>query len=79
MVPWIIVYAFNVLGYFVASIFIFYQCEGASKAFGVIPLVMACLLVVCHFAVMYFAIEQRSDYLSGACNNIINSGASSPT
>lgn len=79
MIPWILVYAINILGYFAASIVIFYQGVGSSKAFGLIPLIYACCLVVGHFSVVYFALEQRSDFMSGACNNIVDSEVSSPT
>ena len=78
MIPWIVVYGINILGYFACSIVIFYQGVGSTKAFGLVPLVHACCLVVGHFSVVYFALEQRSDFLSGACNNIVDSEASSP-
>lgn len=77
MVPWIIVYGINILGLFTASIVIFYSMEGSLKALGLLPLTVGCCLLVGHFAVLYFLMEQRSDFLSGACNNIV-SEASSP-
>ena len=77
MVPWIIIYGINILGLFTASIVIFYSMEGGLKAYGLLPLTTGCFLLIGHFAVLYFLMEQRSDFLSGACNNIV-SEASSP-
>ena len=77
MVPWIIIYGINILGLFTVSIVIFYSAEGGMKAFGVLPLFVGLFLLIGHFAVLYFLMEQRSDFLSGACNNIV-SEASSP-
>ena len=80
MVPWIIVYAVNILGYFAGAIIMFYQLAGPWKALGIVPLTVGCFLLVGHFSVLFFCIEQRSDYLSGACNNLVDgSGASSPS
>lgn len=77
MVPWIIIYGINILGLFTVSIVIFYSAEGGMKAFGIFPLCVGLFLLVGHFAVLYFLMEQRSDFLSGACNNIV-SEASTP-
>ena len=80
MVPWIVVYAINILGYFAGAIIMFYQLAGPWKALGILPLTIGCFLLVGHFSVLYFCVEQRSDYLSGACNNLVDgSGASSPS
>ena len=80
MVPWIIVYGVNILGYFAAAIIMFYQLAGPWKALGMLPLTVGCFLLVGHFSVLFFCVEQRSDYLSGACNNLVDgSGASSPS
>ena len=80
MVPWIIVYGVNILGYFAGAIIMFYQLAGPWKALGMLPLTVGCFLLVGHFSVLFFCVEQRSDYLSGACNNLVDgSGASSPS
>lgn len=79
MVPWIVVYSFNILGYFVASVLFFYQLSGPWKALGVVPMLWAFFLIFGHFSVSYFCIEQRKDFLSGVCNNIVSSDASSPS
>ena len=76
MVPWIIIYGINILGLFTVSIVIFYSMEGGLKAFGLVPLFVGFFLLVGHFAVLYFLMEQRRDFYSGACN--IVSEASSP-
>ena len=77
MVPWVIIYGLNILGLFTSSIVIFYSLEGGMKALGLVPLTVGCCLLIGHFAVLYFVLDQRSDFLSGACNNIV-SEASSP-
>ena len=58
MIPWLIVYGLNIIGYFAASIVIFYLGVGSTKACGVVPLIYACTLVVGHFSVVYFVLEQ---------------------
>eukprot|EP00093_Oithona_nana_P005416 05416.XXX_143387_144555_1 [CDS] Oithona nana genome sequencing. len=77
MVPWVIIYGLNILGLFTSSIVIFYSLEGGMKALGIFPLMLGCCLLIGHFAVLYFVLDQRSDWMSGACNNIV-SEASSP-
>ena len=77
MVPWVIIYGLNILALFTSSIVIFYSLQGGMKALGIFPLVLGCVLLIGHFAVLYFVLDQRSDFLSGACNNIV-SEASSP-
>ena len=77
MVPWVFIYGINILGLFTSSIVLFYSLEGGMKALGLLPLTTGCVLLVGHFAVLYFLMEQRSDFMSGACNNIV-SEASSP-
>jgi len=76
MVPWIIIYGINILGLFTVSIVIFYSMEGGLKAFGLLPLFVGFFLLVGHFAVLYFLMEQRRDFYSGNFNNV--SEASSP-
>ena len=79
MVPWVIIYGINILGLFGGSIFLFYSLDGSFKCFGILPLTLACVLLVGHFTVLYFLVEQRTDFLSGACDNFVDSGHTSPT
>ena len=74
--PWVLIYGINILGLFTSSIVLFYSLEGGMKALGLLPFTTGCVLLVGHFAVLYFLMEQRSDFMSGACN--IVSEASSP-
>jgi len=77
MVPWVLIYGLNILGLFTSSIICFYSLEGGFKALGLIPLLIGCFVLVGHFAVLYFLMDQRTDFMSGACNTIV-SEASSP-
>ena len=77
MVPWVLIYGLNILGLFTSSIICFYSLEGGFKALGLIPLLIGCFVLVGHFAVLYFLMDQRTDFMSGACNAIV-SEASTP-
>ena len=79
MIPWVFIYGLNILGLFGGSIFLFYTLDGSFKLLGTLPLTLACCLLAGHFTVLYFLVEQRSDFLSGACDNFVDSGQSSPS
>ena len=67
MVPWVIVYAVNILGMFAGSILMFYAMPGAWKTLGLLPLFGGIITLMGHFGVLFFMIEQRADldiYLS---------------
>ena len=61
MVPWVIVYAVNILGMFAGSIVMFYAVPGSFKAMGLVPLFGGIGTLMGHFAVIFFILEQRAD------------------
>lgn len=61
MVPWIIVYAINILGMFAGSIVMFYSLPGGYKAVGLVPMFASFAVLVGHLMVVFFAMEQRAD------------------
>ena len=61
MVPWVIVYAFNILGMFGGSIVLFYAMPGGWKTVGLLPLFGGIITLMGHFGVLFFVIEQRAD------------------
>ena len=61
MVPWVLVYAVNILALFAGSIVIFYSFVGGYKALGMIPLFAGVFVLCGHCIVVFFIIEQRAD------------------
>ena len=52
MVPWVLVYGFNILGLFAGAIVAFYQMEGSLKSLGVVPLFWGTFILMGHILVM---------------------------
>lgn len=61
MVPWVIMYALNILGMVAISFVMFYSFPGGYKALGFLVLLVAAVVFVGYCFVVFFVIEQRTD------------------